>query len=626
MSGSVRGARARGLNRLLGLLGSNRGPYLATTFILAVLYTSERLFMGFVAKTFTDAVTAGDLIKLKMTVFAAAVFYPVYAAVIPVFYRPWQMAIYRGLAGLRERLFAHLQRLPLAYHELHHSGDAISVMSNDLAAVEDAYRQHFFGLVHGLTQGLAAAAAMLALDVRLALISMASSATLVVTNAAFAGPLRRAARLAQDRLAVLTERLADLLAGFEVIRSFNLGPWAVGRFAAANAGARDAAIRRVRIEACVYGANNLAMGSFFLPVIIGASWMLTGRVSFGIVIGMVQFSNGIMMLMWAFGTSFSRFQAPLAAADRIWAVLAEPAEPERYPEPERCAEPVRCAEAVRPAEPAPLPVADARDNGVDAEAAIRLRDVVFAYDGDQTVLNGLSFTVLRGRVVALVGPSGAGKSTVFKLLLGFYPARAGAIEVAGRPLASYRLAELRDLFAFVPQDAYLFDGTIAENIRFGRLAATDDDIVAAAMSANAHEFIMALPDGYRTRVGERGSHLSGGQKQRIAIARAVLKNAPFLLLDEATAALDTESEQLVQEALERLMAGRTTLVVAHRLATVQDADEILVIDGGRVVERGRHADLLAQDGLYRRLHDVAFKTANEGGGVRSEYPPANGGA
>lgn len=599
MSGS-KGGGARGLNRLLGLLGPDRGPYLTMMIILALLYTSERLFMGFVAKTFTDAVAAGDLTKLKMTIFAAAVFYPVYAVVLPVFYRPWQMAIYRGLAGLRERLFAHLQRLPLAYHELHHSGDAISVMSNDLAAVEDAYRQHFFGLVHGLTQGLAAAAAMLALDVRLALISMASSATLVVTNAAFAGPLRRAARHAQDRLAVLTDRLADLLAGFEVIRSFNLGPWAVGRFAAANAGARDAAIRRVRIEACVYGANNLAMGSFFLPVIIGASWMLTGRVSFGIVIGMVQFSNGIMMLMWAFGTSFSRFQAPLAAADRIWAVLAEPAEPERYPEPERCAD------------------------AVDAEAAIRLRDVVFAYDGDQTVLNGLSFTVPRGRVVALVGPSGAGKSTVFKLLLGFYPVRAGAIEVAGRPLASYRLAELRDLFAFVPQDAYLYDGTIAENIRFGRLAATDDDIVAAAMSANAHEFIMALPDGYRTRVGERGSHLSGGQKQRIAIARAILKDAPFLLLDEATAALDTESEQLVQDALERLMAGRTTLIVAHRLSTVQNADEILVIDGGRVVERGRHADLLAQGGLYRRLHDAALKAANEGGGVRSEYPPANG--
>lgn len=599
MSGS-KGGGARGLNRLLGLLGPDRGPYLTMMIILALLYTSERLFMGLVAKTFTDAVAAGDLPKLKMTIFAAAVFYPVYAAVLPVFYRPWQMAIYRGLAGLRERLFAHLQRLPLAYHELHHSGDAISVMSNDLAAVEDAYRQHFFSLVYGLTQGLAAAAAMLALDVRLALISMASSATLALANAAFAGPLRRAARHAQDRLAALTERLADLLAGYEVIRSFNLGPWAVERFAAANAGARDAAIRRVRCEAYVNGANSLAMGFFFLPVMIGAHWMLTGRVSFGIVIGMAQFGNGIMMMMFAFGTSFGRLQSSLAAADRVWAVLAEPAEPERYPESERCAD------------------------AVDAEAAIRLRDVVFAYDGDQTVLNGLSFTVPRGRVVALVGPSGAGKSTVFKLLLGFYPVRAGAIEVAGRPLASYRLAELRDLFAFVPQDAYLFDGTIAENIRFGRLAATDDDIVAAAMSANAHEFIMALPDGYRTRVGERGSHLSGGQKQRIAIARAILKDAPFLLLDEATAALDTESEQLVQDALERLMAGRTTLVVAHRLSTVQNADEILVIDGGRVVERGRHADLLAQGGLYRRLHDAALKAANEGGGVRSEYPPANG--
>lgn len=607
MSGILRGGRARGLNRLLGLLGPNRGPYLATMFILAAIYTIERLFMGLVAKTFTDAVTAGDLVKLKTTVFAAAIFYPVYAAVIPAFYRPWQMAIYRGLAGLREKLFAHLQRLPLAYHELHHSGDAISVMSNDVAAVEDAFRQHFFSLVYGLAQGAAAAAAMLALDVRLALITMASSATLALANAVFAAPLRRAGRIVQERLAALTERLADLLAGFEVIRSFNLGPWAVERFAAANAGARDAAIRRTLIEACVNGANSLAMGFFFLPVMIGAYWMLTARVSFGIVIGMAQFSNGIMMLLMAFGTSFSRFQSSLAAADRIWTVLAVPSEPESYAEGEDGS-------------------SGARDARGDAEAAILLRDVVFAYDGDQTVLNGLSFSVPRGRVVALVGPSGGGKSTVFKLLLGFYRAHAGAIEIAGRPLASFRLAELRDLFAFVPQDAYLFDGTIAENIRYGKLTAADDEIVAAAMAANAHEFIMALPDGYRTRVGERGSHLSGGQKQRIAIARAILKNAPFLLLDEATAALDTESEQLVQEALERLMAGRTTLVVAHRLSTVQNADEILVIDGGRVVERGRHADLLAQGGLYRRLYDAALKAANEGGGVRSEYPPANGGA
>lgn len=626
MSRGIRVGRLRGLNSLFDLLGPNRGLYLAAMLALAALHTIERLFMGFIAKTFTDAVTAGDLIKLKSAVLTAAVFYPVYAALIPTLYRPWQMAIYQGLAGLRERVFTHLQRLPMAYHELRHSGDAISVMSNDVVAAEDALRQHCFSLAHGLMQGAAAAAAMLALDVRLALISLATSVGLALANAAFAAPLRRAARLAQDRLAELTQRLGDLLAGYEVVRSFNLGGWAVRRFADANAGARDAAIRRTRLEAYVSGANSLTMGFFFLPVIIGASWMLSGRVSFGLVIGMVQFSNGIMIMMMAFGASFSRFQSALAAADRIWAVLAEPAEPERYPAPERRAESGHSSAPVRPADPMPRPVAAAGADNVDAEAAIRLCDVVFAYDGDQPVLNGLSFTVPRGRVIALVGSSGGGKSTVFKLLLGFYPARAGTIEVAGRPLESYRLAELRSLFAFVPQDAYLFDGTIADNIRYGQLAATDDQVAAAAMAANAHEFIVALPEGYRTRVGERGSHLSGGERQRIAIARAILKNAPFLLLDEATAALDAESERMVQEALERLMAGRTTIVIAHRLTTVQDADEILVIDGGRVVERGRHAELLMQGGLYRRLYDVALKAASQGGGVRSEYPSANGGA
>lgn len=591
-SDATTGARRHGVSALLALMGENRWPYLATMVTLALTYTGERLFMAWVIRAFSDSVAGGDMARLKSTVIVSLVFYPVYTAMLPLVFRPWQMTIYRTTAGLRARVFARLQRLPLSYHEVHHSGDALSVMSNDLTALEDAYRLHFWSILHGAMEGVAAAAAMLLLDVRLALLTMVSGVVLAAANVVFADPLRRASKLAQDSLGTMSERLSDLLAGFEVMRSFTLGDWIVGRFAAANDDARRAGIRRTRVEACVSGVNNLAMGFFFLPLVFGARWMLQGRISFGTVIGMVQLSGGVMMLLTAFGTSFSRFQSSLAAADRVWAVLDTPVEPESLGDPEG---------AVPGAAIAGLPAV--------GTTGITLRDVVFGYNGDAPVLDGLSFTVAPGSVVALVGSSGGGKSTILKLLLGFYRARSGEISIGGRPLTSFQLAELRRQFAFVPQDAYLYDGTIAENIRCGKLAAGDDEVVAAAMAANAHEFILELPDGYQTRVGERGSHLSGGQKQRVAIARALLKNAPFLLLDEATSALDTESEQLVQQALERLMVGRTTLVVAHRLSTIRNADEILVIDDGHVAEHGTHAELMERDGIYRRLHDTALRTA-----------------
>jgi len=217
--------------------------------------------------------------------------------------------------------------------------------------------------------------------------------------------------------------------------------------------------------------------------------------------------------------------------------------------------------------------------------------------------------VEKGKIAALVGPSGSGKSTLIKLLLGFYQLQAGGIVINGMPMGEYTLTELRDLMAYVPQDTYLFEGTLEENIKFGGMSASHEEVVAAAEAAKAHDFIMEFSENYNTIVGERGVRLSGGQKQRIAIARALLKNAPILLLDEATSALDSESEQLVQDALKTLMNGRTTIAVAHRLSTIENADVIFVIDKGRVVEQGRHEELLSMNGLYNRLYMMQFKRA-----------------
>ncbi len=214
-----------------------------------------------------------------------------------------------------------------------------------------------------------------------------------------------------------------------------------------------------------------------------------------------------------------------------------------------------------------------------------------------------------GQFVAFAGPSGGGKSTIFKLLLGCYAAKQGAILVSGKPLSDYKLSDLRDLIAYVPQDAYLFSGSILDNIRYGKPGASQAEVEAAAKAAFAHDFVMEFPSGYQTIVGERGARLSGGQRQRIAIARALLKDAPILLLDEATSALDSESEQIVQQALEVLMKGRTTLVIAHRFSTIVQADRIYVVDGGRVVEAGRHAELMDQQGVYAGLYEIQFSQA-----------------
>jgi ABC-type multidrug transport system fused ATPase/permease subunit len=284
-----------------------------------------------------------------------------------------------------------------------------------------------------------------------------------------------------------------------------------------------------------------------------------------------------------------------AAGTRIFTLLdAQPAVPDAQPLP---------APATRPAVPAP-----ARQAGL----GIRFEEVTFTYErGAAPALVDLSFSVEPGQTLAIVGPSGAGKSTVINLLLRFWDPQQGRILVGDRDARDYPLHELRALMAVVAQDTYLFNTSVLENIRLGRADATDEEVRAAARAASAEEFILALPDGYATRIGERGARLSGGERQRLAIARAFLKDAPILLLDEATSSLDSANERVVQAALAELMRGRTTLIIAHRLSTVANADRILVLDGGRLVEAGDHAALLGQQRVYAGL--VAAQTEREGG-------------
>jgi ATP-binding cassette subfamily B protein len=589
-----KGLKNSTLWRLFEFLKPKRFQYFAALFVVAAIYAAERLFTGYIVKLFTDAIVAQDLDLLKASVLYWGLFAIGMILVTPAFLYAWRVSVVHGIANMRQGVFGHLQRLPLGYYESRHSGEALSILTNDVAAAEQAFQENILTLVQSAFQGISAVIFMVFLKWDLALLIILSGLFPLVINAVAAGPLRSVGEQTQGKLAGLSERLADLLAGFQVVRTFNLGDWILERFTTSNEEVLGANMRRVRIESRLAAGNDFGFVVIFLSYALGGYMVLEGQTTLGVLLALVQLNNPVQFFVFSLGGTVSRIQGALAAGDRILGLLDADVEPQRCPPP---------AEA--PALAA-APVAAGA-----SEPVLEFRDVIFSYGDEAPILQDISFDIQEGQVTAFVGPSGSGKSTIFRLLMGHYPAGSGSISVFGTPIHAYALSELRDLSAFVPQDAYLYSGSVLENIRYGKPDASEEDIVAAARASYAHDFILELPEGYDTLVGERGARLSGGQRQRIAIARALLKNAPILLLDEATSALDSESEALVQQALNVLMRGRTTIAIAHRLSTIENADVIYVVESGRVVDRGKHQDLVEKDGLYRYLYELQFKDADQ---------------
>jgi ATP-binding cassette subfamily B protein len=405
----------------------------------------------------------------------------------------------------------------------------------------------------------------------------------VVLPLVFSGrAVQRRSRAAQDRLADASAYAAEAVGAVRTMQAFGMERATAQRFADAAEEAYDAARASSAARALLTGAVIFLISASIVGILWwGAQDVLAGGMTSGRLSQFVLYAVFAASALGQLSEVYGELSAAAGAAERLGEILAtKPA-------------------ITAPHSPLPLP---GREAGV-----IALEDVRFSYPTrDSQSLEGVTIRVEAGERVALVGPSGAGKSTVFQLLLRFYDPQAGRVLIDGRDLREIDPAELRRRIALVPQDPVIFMGTVAENIRYGRPEASEVELRRAAALASAVEFIEALPQGYGTQLGERGVTLSGGQRQRIAIARAILKDAPILLLDEATSALDAESEHAVQEALDRLMRDRTTLVIAHRLATVRGADRILVMEGGRIVEQGAHERLVRQGGLYSRLAALQF--------------------
>lgn len=485
------------------------------------------------------------------------------------------------IIDIRAAVFKKLQRLSVSFYDKNKTGTIMSYVTNDVNALQSAMVENTIEMI---TEGfilIGSVVAMIYLDWRLTLFTVCTFPVVLWFMEFFGKKIRKTGGRIQECTADITSVLQESVASARVIKSFVREDYEVDRFDVENKANFRANMKNAQLMSTLTPVVELVAAIGVTMIIwYGGNNVINGTITAGSLVAFLTYAVNISNPIKRLTRVIGNIQKALAAAQRVFMIIDMPEE-----------------------------IAESRDAKQLPEVIgkVEFQNVSFAYNDKGNVITDLSFSVKPGEVIAIVGPSGAGKSTIANLLPRFYDVNKGDIKIDGHSVREVTLDSLREQVGIVPQETMLFNGSVYNNILYGRLDATKEEIEAAAKAANAHDFIMQLTDGYETKLGDRGVNLSGGQRQRIAIARAILKNPRILILDEATSALDTESERVVQEALDRLMVGRTSFVIAHRLSTVKNADKILVLEKGNLVESGTHDELLALDGLYAHLYKIQYR-------------------
>ena len=485
------------------------------------------------------------------------------------------------IMDIRNALYHHLQRLSITYYDRRRTGDIMSNLTNDISALQTAIVTDFITLVQESAIFIGSFGSMIYLQWKLTVLCLIIVPFVSYVIKFFGKKLHNSGKDVQETLADVTSILQETIQGVRIVRSFNRGAYEEKRFRKINKLSFTAAVRAIRQQSQMTPfVEFLAAIAVCAIIWYGGVSVIDGVMSTGELIAFLIYAINLANPTRRVAESVGNIQKSLAAADRVFSILDEQPEIQNRE--------------------------DAKDIEVKA-GCVEARHVSFYYEAGNPVLTDLNFVAEPGQTIALVGPSGSGKTTIANLLPRFYDVTGGGFYIDGIDIRESTISSLREHIGLVPQDTLLFNTTIKENILYGRLDATDEEVWEAVKAANAEKFIRGLPNGIETKVGDRGLVLSGGQRQRIAIARAILKDPAILILDEATSALDTESEKIVQDALEKLMVGRTSFVIAHRLSTVKNADQIFVLNNGHIEESGTHDELMREGGLYYELYTMSMK-------------------